>query len=189
MIRFYSFVAFCVLIGLTGLALGAWQVERLGQKQVLLEKLKTEKISIAGEFKNNPKEVFLLAARKRGLVIENRNLRVLHSDNKAVLVDVGWMPAGTALAAESVEISGTQISTLEKGYFTPENNPDKNQWYYINMAEMSEYSGVKLADYYVSTDENLWQKVPNNHLQYAITWFCLGLIFLGMPFFTRKHFS
>ncbi len=188
--RIYSFFAFCILIGLTGLALGFWQLERLQQKQVLLEKLKTEKISISGQFRTNPKENFLLAARKRGLKIENRLLRILHSDDgRAVLVDVGWVEKGSVLQAMSLQINGTQVSILQKGYFTPENNLNHNQWYYINTQEMSQYSGVNLENYYISTDENLWQKIPNNHLQYAITWFCLGLIFLGCPFFARKNFS
>ena len=189
MIRFYCFFAFCIFIGLTGLALGVWQLDRLQQKQVLLEKLKTEKISITGQFKDNPKESFSVAVRKRGIEVEFRRLRILHSHDKAVLVDVGWVGANAPLLAERMEINGTQITILQKGYFTPENDLENNQWYYINTAEMSQFSGVELEDYYVSMDENLWQKVPNNHVQYAMTWFCLGLLFLGMPFFSRRYFA
>lgn len=187
--KFYWFFAFCIFIGIICLALGFWQIERLGQKQALLQQLKTEKISVAGTFTDNEKERFILSARSRSQIIEHRIVRILHTQGKAILVDIGWVNKDTPFIAEKAEITGTQISPTEKNYFTPENNLSKNQWYYINIKEMAETSQIKLESFYISTDANLWQKIPNNHTQYAITWFCLAIIFLLTPFFTRTYFA
>ena len=88
--------------------------------------------------------------------------------------------------------------------FTPvkrfifKNSIKENFWFYINVNQMSEFTGLNLIDGVFldliesSPDEKFTAinssipKIINNHLQYAITWAMLGLIFLVMNYIYNK---
>ena len=85
-----------------------------------------------------------------------------------------------------------------KNIFTPENSLGENLWFYINTNEMSEYSDLNLIDNVfvdlikidpnnkVSIINSSIPKITNNHLQYAITWAILALLFLVMNYIYYK---
>ncbi|MEG6508747.1 SURF1 family protein [Methyloligella sp. 2.7D] len=117
-----------------------------------------------------------------------------------VLVDRGYVP--NALKApksrEKGEIEGeTEVIGLvrkprPKGYFTPENDPEADRWYWRDMTALTAaiypaYAGSppEIAPFFVDAEASDipggWPKggqtdlaLPNNHLQYALTWFSMA---------------
>ena len=98
-----------------------------------------------------------------------------------VAVEYGWVgfgaplpPVPFALAAEGILRQPT-----EPGWFTPANNPNDNAWYRVEPAEMAVAAGLdpaRVAPMYLRP--STWQpSLPNDHLQYAITWFSLAGVF------------
>lgn len=79
--------------------------------------------------------------------------------------------------------------------FTPDNAPDENIWFWTDYAAMSDFVGHKAAPFVVVAEraEDPMQRpkggqvplanIPNNHLQYAITWFCMAIIGTAFWFF------
>ena len=78
--------------------------------------------------------------------------------------------------------------------FIPDNQPDKNQFYWRSLEEMTS-SVTLLRDYQVEPlfidaksipnlnypkGSTTLVKLPNNHLQYAITWFGLAIVLIGV---------
>ena len=90
----------------------------------------------------------------------------------------------------------------KKGYFVPENEPDNGFWFTIKPNEFNKHLDI-LAEYSFYIDEltldeklkipmpaNGAIRVPNNHLQYAITWYSLaiGLIFVYFAWHRQNGF-
>ena len=88
----------------------------------------------------------------------------------------------------------------KKNFFTPKNVPKDNSWFYINILQMSKYVGFNLINYVFlelinENDLNNYPiakepkvALPNNHLQYSITWGMLAVIFLIMNYiYLRKN--
>jgi len=72
-------------------------------------------------------------------------------------------------------------------WFLPDNRPDLNYWFWVDLPAMSAADGLdRVAPFYIDADETPnpsgWPKggvtrlvLPNDHLQYAITWFSLAV--------------
>jgi surfeit locus 1 family protein len=116
-------------------------------------------------------------------------------DGAAVLVDRGWVPADQAHPAARrqgqlegrVEITGIARYRAEgrPGWFTPDNQPEQRLWYSYDLPALEAAVGMELLPVVVEADAtanpgglprggrtNL--VLPNNHLQYAITWYGLA---------------
>ena len=104
------------------------------------------------------------------------------------------------IESELVTINGIVKFQQKINYFTPNNNVIKNEWYYININEVSNFLSLPLLNFYIVEENNIEEKypvgsqyninIPNDHLQYAITWFSLALalcIFINI--FWRKNVS
>src|SRR3546814_3771725 len=84
----------------------------------------------------------------------------------AVLVDRGWVPferrdpatrAEGQIAGE-VTVEGIVRLAKEQGLYIPDNEPDKNLWFYIDPPAMAQAAGLEsLSPFYVLAGEN---KVP-----------------------------
>ena len=121
-----------------------------------------------------------------------------------ILVNRGFIPSDFNIESniKSGEISINGIVKFQQkiNYFTPNNNVIKNEWYYININEVSNFLSLPLLNFYIVEENNIEEKypigsqyninIPNDHLQYAITWFSLALalcIFINI--FWRKNVS
>ena len=106
----------------------------------------------------------------------------------------------TEIIKKEYLIKGILKESDIKNVFTPKNNMEKNLWFYISTKQMSEFSEIKLVDnIFVDLIESnpsdkltiinsSIPKIVNNHLQYAITWAILGLLFLVMNYiYSRRH--
>ncbi len=122
----------------------------------------------------------------------------LTEGKQAILVNFGWVDQGmrdliSRNAAEKkvfpikVTISGWLIAPQTKKTFTPTNNPLKNQWFWHDFKAMKDYAGYQFLPFILYNDLNwygsarpsLWRQIPNNHRQYAWTWFGLALVQLA----------
>lgn len=113
-------------------------------------------------------------------------------DGLLVLVNLGWLPDdakdGAGLPASSrgseVEvISGTLRRPDGGNAFTPPNPANGNSLYVVDLAQISEQLGAPVFPYVFYADKMGDQppiggqavlSLPNNHRQYAITWFVLA---------------
>ena len=117
-----------------------------------------------------------------------------------VIVDRGFVPfdrkesasrAGSA-PNRSVDIVGVLRWPETRGLFTPADDVKDNVWYLRDIASVAAAKHwTNIAPFYVDQEEPVppggWPKpgklvvnLPNNHLQYAITWFGLALALAGV---------
>ena len=75
--------------------------------------------------------------------------------------------------------------------FTPKNNTITNEWYTYDLKQISEFIkseiNIKFFIKKINKNKELYlvpsnqnYKFRNNHLEYAITWFCMSFAFLIM---------
>jgi surfeit locus 1 family protein len=119
------------------------------------------------------------------------------ADGDVLLVNRGFVP--DALRDPSsreqgepeglVTVTGLARTPETQGSFTPDNEPARNRWFWRDLPSMaaSMFPGesVKLAPFFLDAEKSDvpegWPlggqtrlDLPNNHLQYAITWFALA---------------
>ena len=116
------------------------------------------------------------------------------------MVNRGWVPIELAdparrpesLPAAEVTISGILRWPRPPGWFAPDNDPARNQWYWIDLPAMAEAVGSRGEDVsplvlYADLDGDpkalpiggqVRLAARNDHLQYAITWYALAAILL-----------
>lgn len=118
-------------------------------------------------------------------------------DGRTLFVDRGFIPSGLArrrgeTASEDksrVTVTGiVRLAPPEKpGWFVPDNRPGQGEWFWPDLAAMAQVDGLPaLPSYYIAADAaatpGSWPRgraslppLPNNHLQYAVTWFSLAV--------------
>ena len=122
-------------------------------------------------------------------------------DGDIVLVDRGFVPDElrdpSARALGQVEnvvtVIGIARSPETQTLFTPDNEPKVNRWFWRDLAGMARSmfpaGTIDVAPFFLEADKSkvpgFWPEggqtrleIPNNHLQYAITWFLLGACLL-----------
>jgi len=152
-------------------------------------------VQAQGQFLND-KEIFLGARTFEGDAGYHVITPFRLADGRAVLVDRGWIPLDRKQAAKrsSGEIQGP---TLVDGvirlqgrqtWFVPDNRPDLDFFFWIDLPTMAKLAGVPATEtrFYVEAGPGKNPgglpiggqtriDLPNDHLQYAITWFCLAI--------------
>lgn len=197
------------------LALGTWQIQRMEWKEALIAErtervaatpmappgmdadvrgLEFRRVALKGHFLN-AQEMFLAARSMNGNIGYHVVTPFVLDGGAAVLVDRGWIPLDRKEAASRSqgEIEGeTEVEGLireggRKGWFTPDNRPDENFWFYVDVPAMAAHGGLSpVLPYFVEAGpaENPGGfpiggqtriKLRNEHLQYAITWYALAL--------------
>lgn len=210
------------------LALGSWQVQRLGWKEGLIAERNTalaaapvplpkdldaaralefHPVRAAGQFLNDH-ELDLNAQSLRGDPGFHIVTPFRLEDGSILLVDRGFVPTARQSPATRAagEIAGptTVVGLLRfpepPGWFTPPNEPQKNSWFSIDIPAMAAAAGVGNAlPFYVDAGKTPnpggWPlggqtitDLPNNHLQYAITWYALAaaLVVVYIRFARRR---
>jgi surfeit locus 1 family protein len=199
------------------LGLGVWQVQRLHWKEGLIAQrdaavtaspiapprsfdeargLEFHHIVAEGVFRND-KELYLAASSDSGEAGYQVVTPLVMSDGRTMFVNRGFVPSQLKDPAKRAagELVGTQRvvgllrlpSPTKPSFFLPDNRPDLNLWFWVDLPAMAKAAGV--ADpvpFYVDADNSPnpggWPKggitrldLPNDHLQYAITWFSLAV--------------
>ena len=185
------------------LALGSWQLQRLAWKEGLAEQINAAQTQPAlGTLPDDSAALQKLAYRRVALtghwIVDKHELRVvgresggyvwllpfkLDDSDQVVLVSIGWMrndispPPGWPFV-RTTTITGTLRPPRPKRMFSPDNFPQKNVWFTEDIPAMERATGQRLLPMVVET-----QAMPplrNDHLGYAITWYLLAGICLGM---------
>ncbi len=201
------------------LTFGTWQVQRLVWKKNLvaqiaekvalapielpdnidIESIKYQRILLEGHFLHD-KEIHLFTGphKMNGESGYNIFTPLETKNGKVVLVDRGWVPAKQKQSANrpetliegEVALIGMLHAGEHQGRFTPDNDIEKNLWFWIDIPAIAGFTGKQLDNVYVralDTDgvENILPvagkatiELRNDHLQYAIIWYSFAVILL-----------
>ena len=192
------------------LSLGVWQTKRLAWKEAILEKIsynlsaepsllpitpkKTEHnysmVKVQGSLE--PSSIFILTPIKGS----GAGFRVISplklKDGSKILIDRGVIREKEKDLVETLGqpmlVVGYLFWPNETDYFTPEPNFKRNIWFSRDLEKMAKF--LKAQPVLVVETENRLDpsikmqdptiEIPNNHLQYAITWFMMSILWFGM---------
>ncbi len=130
------------------------------------------------------------------------------ADGSIIIVNRGYVPGGTpaearrnldgkasALDTPDATVVGVMRPPEPRNFFTPADDPKSGRWFTRDPAEIARADYLsKVAPFMVDEDVRPVQNgmirfplplqgaadIPNNHYQYALTWFGLALGILGM---------
>jgi surfeit locus 1 family protein len=117
-------------------------------------------------------------------------------DGRRVLVDRGILPVADSVPPAPqtpVTVTGNLHWPEERDSFTPANDLDDNIWFSRDVAVLADHLATEPlliiardtdpADAAITPLPVTIDNIPNDHLSYAITWFSLALVWLGMTLF------
>ena len=188
-------------------SLGIWQVQRLEWKRAILNeitfKIHSEHVSlptIPDEATDNFLPVYVKGrvgeqslyylTSQRSWGPGYRVISPLEVENRVILLDRGFIPdqlKEVHVNPKFTEVNGNLLWPNEwDKVFTPE--PEKDIWFARELERMSKVLGTEplmvVARSTTNEDPNItpWpvttEGIPNDHLQYAITWFGLAIIWI-----------
>jgi surfeit locus 1 family protein len=157
------------------------------------------RVSVEGRF-HHSKERYLYAVSD-GRVGWHVITPLETADGEMVLVDRGFVPAElrdpssrTPGQVENVvTVTGIVRAPERPGLFTPDNEPAANRWFWRDLHAMArsmfQQRLIEVAPFFLEAEASPvpggWPEggqtrldIPNNHLQYAITWFLLAAALL-----------
>ncbi|MBV8777628.1 MAG: SURF1 family protein [Alphaproteobacteria bacterium] len=198
-------------------ALGLWQLQRLQWKEDLIAQRTAaaaaapiappqtlaeaqaepfRRVVAQGVFAHD-KELYLAASSEGGGAGYQVLTPLRMTDGRTIIVNRGFVPQeikepakrAAGQVAGDVRVAGLLRlpPDVKPTFFLPDNRPDLNLWFWIDLPAMARAGGVSDAlPFYIDADKTAnpggWPKggvtrleLPNNHLQYAITWFALGM--------------
>jgi surfeit locus 1 family protein len=193
------------------IALGTWQLKRLEWKQGVLAEIEAKidaaPVSLPLEIDPSMKYLPVMASGEIG----TDELHVLVSrkqvgagyliivpfttvDGRRVLLDRGFVPEGGKNAPRGggpATVIGNLHWPDDMNSSTPAPDTGRNIWFGRDIPAMAQALGTEpvLIVARESTGEGInpmpvgGEGIPNDHLQYAITWFSLCLVWLGMTLF------
>ncbi len=143
------------------------------------------------------KEIFVGASAASGRVGYHVLTPLREPAGRIVFVNRGFIPSelkDPARRAEGQLPGAVRITGFlrvppdgKPGWFLPDNRADRNFWFWVDLPAMAAATGLtNVAPFYIDADTTPnpggWPKggvtrteLPNDHLQYAITWFLLAL--------------
>lgn len=204
------------------LSLGTWQVQRLAWKEGILAEIDAKiagaPIALplapsADAHKYQPVEVSgrFLETRVRVLVSQKligagyRIIQPFQTEDRVILVDRGFVKIDQTedLRNDPATVMGNLHWPDEVDEYTPDPDVTRDIWFAREVSALSEAlnadpiliiareiipSGEKVSPIPISSSG-----IPNDHLQYAITWFSLAAVWAGMSglflFRTRRRKS
>ena len=169
------------------------------------EKVKYKRVELSGNYLHD-KEISILGKTYEG----NAGFHIITpfktENGKIILVNRGWVPKKYvnpldrkfSLHEGEVKIIGIIRLPQKKGYFVPHNEPENGFWFTVIPNEI--FKHLKLNGEKVFFVDLLREQgklsipiaiegkidLPNNHLQYAITWYSLA-IGLIVVYFSWHH--
>lgn len=217
------------------IALGTWQVERLGWKETLLAtiaermaaapvpldevvaawtagaEIEYRRVSVEGRFLHDREQFFFgTYGGRSGFYVYTPLER---ADGSLVFVNRGFVDmdlkdpsrrqAGQVEGEVAVVGLARERLSDKPSSLVPDNDPAQNIFYWKDIDAMAENAGLdraKLLDVFVDADATpnpggypvgavTIIDLPNNHLQYAVTWYGLALALAGVfafRFFGRR---
>ncbi|WP_415403801.1 SURF1 family protein [Tateyamaria sp. SN3-11] len=191
-------------------SLGVWQVQRLAWKEGILARIEARidappmplpatpdpesdaylHVTVSGQIA--PEQLRVLVSQKN-VGAGYRIISPMQLDGRKVMVDRGFVRTRDAVAAPPagvVTVSGNLQWPQETDGFTPAPDTDNNIWFARDVPAMAATLGtapILIVAKDVSPSDTPptpfpvdTSRIPNDHLQYAITWFSLAAIWVGM---------
>jgi len=201
----FGIAGVAVLVGL-----GIWQVQRLAWKEGVLARIETRiaadpaplpadpdpradrylPVAVTGRFGAGTLRV--LVSRKR-VGAGYRLISPYETGGRRVLVDRGFIPVDAAVPAPpagEVTVTGNLHWPDDRNRSTPENDAEGNTWFARDLGPMAAELGTEpllvVAREMSQPDPGVTplpvdtRAIPNDHLEYAITWFSLAGIWVAM---------
>jgi surfeit locus 1 family protein len=194
------------------MSLGIWQVQRLAWKEAVLADIEARivapaealpdapdpvahrymPVEVAGEFGADYVRVLV---SQRGQGAQYRVISALDTGDRRILVDRGVMPTegGPPEQVGPVTITGNLHWPSEVDGFTPDADLARNIWYARDVDALAAHLGTApilvIARELSVSDAPLTplpvdtSGIPNDHLNYAITWFSLAALWMGMTLY------
>ncbi|MDX2484927.1 MAG: SURF1 family protein [Pseudodonghicola sp.] len=210
--RFLFLLVFGIVGGGLLLSLGIWQVRRLAWKQGVLAEIETRiaadpvalpaapdpardrylPVRVSGTM--GPQELHVLVST-RDFGAGYRIIAPFVTDGgRRILIDRGFIPTEAKTAVRqtgAMEITGNLHWPQEIDSFTPAPEPDKNIWFAREVPTLAAALDTEpvLLIARLQTDPNVVPLpvtsvgIPNDHLQYAVTWFGLALVWILMTLY------
>jgi surfeit locus 1 family protein len=163
------------------------------------DEVQYRKVALSGHF-DNAKEAYVFTTGEGGKLVYHVLTPFITDDGRTLMVDRGAIPEDR-LAPQSrqavegrANVVGVWRVPDAPGAFTPKPVPQKHIWYARDLSGIAAADGVKLAAPVVIEADNTpnpgglpvgGQTVvnfPNNHLEYALTWFGLAAGLIGVYF-------
>ena len=193
------------------LALCIWQVQRLGWKQDLIAEFEARKaaaavvlptdvdpardayLAVLAEGTFTPEVAHVLTSQSPGgpgyLVVQ-----AFETGGRRVMVDRGYIGETEKNAtrdAGPMVVEGNLVWPRETDSFTPDPNRERNIWFARDVDLMAQALNTEPVMIVARTRTGdpaprpipLGHGLPNNHLQYAITWGLIALLWLAMTLY------
>ncbi|KAF2427590.1 SURF1-domain-containing protein [Tothia fuscella] len=210
------------LMPITAFALGTWQVQRLNWKSDLIARFEDRlirdplplppavdpdaisefdyrRVTARGHFRHD--QEMLIGPRihegEDGFLVVTPLER---SGGSTILINRGWIPKKfklhksrpEGLPQGEVTVEGLLREPWKPNMFTPKNAPEKDQFYFPDVAQMAGLTGAQPVWVEETMDMNLLEayrreekgipigrpaevNLRNNHAQYIFTWYALGV--------------
>ena len=190
------------------MSLCIWQMQRLSWKQDILAEIdsriaaqpitlpqsvseKDDKylpVTISGDME--PGEIHVLVSVKQ-VGAGYRIIQSFSTEDRTILVDRGFVPTTAKMDERlngQMEVTGNLHWPDEIDSYTPEPDIDANIWFARDVPNLAAALGAEpvLLIARSETDPGITPLpvdtagIPNDHLQYAITWFGLALVWAAM---------
>ncbi len=160
------------------------------------------RVRVSGTFLHD-KEFYLAARSLKDKVGMQVVTPLQLDDGTIILFDRGWIPSEKKDPAKRAEgqlpgkreLTGIVRRNQVKRQFAPDNDPAKNFWFHVDVPLMRQTAGGKpdpvLDTFFLEADATpnpggvpvggqTRLDIPNDHLQYAITWFLIALAGAGV---------
>ena len=193
--------------------LGTWQLERLQWKQAILADIdaritaaplpvpttpdpvkdRYQPVALQGQFAGQTLRV-LVSQKQIGAGY--RLITALDTEIGPVLVDRGFVPVAApmpALPVGQVQVAGNLHWPDDRNSATPENDVAGNTWFARDVAQMAaqlqtrpllvvarQISPAEAGVTPLPVDSSA---IPNDHLNYAITWYSLAVVWAAMTLY------
>lgn len=197
-----------LLMTLILLGLGVWQLERRAWKRGILDAVAAAeanppvplspglpafaKVSVTGHLRGDLAASY--GAELRGSVLGTQLLVPLERPGAAALMaDLGWVadPARALLPQGEVTLTGYIRPGERPGWFAATNDPARRLFYTFDPPAIGAALGLNVEPFALVVlgeapargapdPARHLPDLPNNHLQYAITWFSLAAVLLAV---------
>lgn len=192
------------------MSLGKWQLDRLAWKQQILRNIETritdpeiplptafdpavdkyQSVSMRGKLRGDYIRV-LGSLKLVGAV--NKIIAPVVIDQRVIMVDLGYLKEEDlerlALSGD-VAITGNLHWPDETDSYTPPPDLGRNLWFVRDTAAMAQHFGAENVIVVAKSIDPLpaaitimpldTTGIPNDHLNYAITWFSLAVVWIAM---------
>ena len=155
-------------------------------------------VRVTGHFRHDS-ELYLFSRGPMGAVGVDIVTPLVQGNGETILVDRGFVPEAlrdpktreAGQVAGEVTLTGVLRLTQEAGMFTPAPNRQTRLWFVKDVRSMVATLGVTVPPVLIEADATPnpggWPlggrtqvEFPNDHLQYAVTWFGLALALLAV---------